>query len=124
MSKLVRALMLGAMLVAMSLAAATAVAQEQTTTDAAELFRAGERAAQQQTTTDAAELFRAGERAAQQQTTTNDVRATPGEASQRARSAEPGGRPGLLLALGVLIAALVAVTTTHATRRVRARQAV
>jgi hypothetical protein len=125
MSKLVRTLMLGAMLVAMSLAAATAVAQEQTTTDdAAELFRAGERAAQQQTTADAAELFRAGERAAQEQTAINDVRAAPGEATQPARSAEPGGRSGLLLALGVLAAALATVTAARATRRVRARQAV
>ena len=47
MSKLARTLMLGAMLVAMNLAAATAVAQEQTSTDhATELFRAGERASQ------------------------------------------------------------------------------
>jgi hypothetical protein len=44
MSKLGRTLMLGATLVAMNLAAATAVAQEQTTDDAVELFRAGERA--------------------------------------------------------------------------------
>ena len=51
MSKLARALMLGAMLVAMNLAAGTAVAQAQTTTgDAAELFRAGERGLRGQTT--------------------------------------------------------------------------
>ena len=45
MSKLVRVLVLGAILVVMSLAATTAVAEERTTTDdAVELFRAGERA--------------------------------------------------------------------------------
>jgi hypothetical protein len=67
MSKLARTLTLGAMLVAMNLAAA----QEQTTTgEAAELFRAGERAAQQQVATgDAAERFRAGERALRERTT-------------------------------------------------------
>jgi hypothetical protein len=51
MSKLARTLMLGAMLVAMNLAAGTAVAQAQTATgDAAELFRAGERGLREQTT--------------------------------------------------------------------------
>ena len=75
MSKLARTLMLGAMLVAMNLAAGTAVAQAQTATgDAAELFRAGERASQQQTATgDAAELFRAGERGLREQTTSVDA---------------------------------------------------
>jgi hypothetical protein len=140
MSKLVRALTLGAILVAMSLAAATAVAQDRNT-DAAELFRAGERAAQKRTATDAAELFRAGERAAQKRTATDaaelyragerasqahrdEARTTPDEAPQPARRAEPTGRAGLLLALGVLIAALAAGAATHVTRRVRARHAV
>jgi hypothetical protein len=123
MSKLVRTLMLGAMLVAMNLAAANAIAQERTTDDAAELFRAGERASQEQTTTGhAAELFRAGERASQAHR--DDVGTSPAEATQPARSAEPGGRPGLLVTLGVLAAALAAATATRATRRVRARQAV
>ena len=121
MSKLVRTLMLGAMLVAMNLAAATALAQEQTTTDdAVELFRAGERAVLEQTTTDdAVELFRAGERAAQEHR--DDVGTAPAEATQPARPAELGGRPGLLVPLGVLAAAVAAVT---ATRRFRTRQAV
>jgi hypothetical protein len=87
----------------MNLAAATAVAQERTTTG------------------DAAELFRAGERAS---TTHRDVGTTPAEATQPARPAGPLGRPGLLITLGVLAAALAAVTATRATRRVRARQAV
>jgi hypothetical protein len=122
MSKLVRTLMLGATLAAMSLAAATDVAQEHTTDDAAELFRAGERASQAQTTTDAAELFRAGERASQAHR--EEVGTPPAEAPQPARPDGASRRPGLLLALSVLIVALAAVTTTHATRRIRARQAV
>ena len=127
MSKLARTLMLGATLVAMNLAAATAVAQEQTTTDdAAEVFRAGERASQQQTVTDdPAELFRASERALREQTTSDDaVGATPAEAIRPARPAGPSGRLGLLVALGVLAAALAAMTARRATRRVRARQAI
>ena len=121
MSKLVRALMLGAMLVAMSLAAGTAVARDRNT-DAAELFRVGERASQEQTTTVAAELFRAGERASQAQR--HEAQTTPAEAPQPARPDEASRRPGLFFALSVLSAALVAVTITHTTRRVRARQAV
>jgi hypothetical protein len=103
MSKLVRTLMLGATLAAMSLAAATAVAQEHTTDDAAELFRAGERASQAHR---------------------EEVGTPPAEAPQPARPDGASRRPGLLLALSVLIVALAAVTTTHATRRIRARQAV
>jgi hypothetical protein len=124
MSRLARTLMLGATLVAMNLAAATAVAQEQTTTDdAAEAFRAGERASQQQTLTDdPAELFRAGERASQAQH--GEVQTMPAGATPPVWPAEPSGRPGLLVALGMLAAALAAITAVHATRRVRARQAV
>ena len=104
MSKLVGTLMLGAMLVALNLAAATAVAQEQpTTNDAVELFRAGERAW----------ATRAG-----------SPGTTPAQATQPARPGGPSGRPGILVAIGVLAAAAAAVTTTTATRRVRARQAV
>jgi hypothetical protein len=124
MSKLVRTLMLGAMLAAMNLAAVTAVAQERTATGhAAELFRVGERASQERTATGhAAELFRAGERAST--THRDDVGTTPAEATRPARPAGPLGRPGLLVTLGVLAAALAAVTAARATRRVRARQAV
>jgi hypothetical protein len=104
MSKLVRTLMLGAMLAAMNLAAVTAVAQERTSTG------------------HAAELFRAGERAST--THRDDVGTTPAEATRPARPAGPLGRPGLLVTLGVLAAALAAVTAARATRRVRARQAV
>ena len=107
MSKLVRTLMLGAMLAAMNLAAATAIAQEQTTTD------------------DAVELFRAGERASQKQIT-GDAAPAPAEATEPARPAEAGGGPGLLVIvmLAALAAALAAMAATRATRRVRARQAV
>ena len=124
MSKFAQTLMLGAVLVAMNLAAATAGAQEQTTTGAAnELFRAGERASQQQTATgNAVELFRAGERASQAHR--EDVGTTPAGATLAVRPTEPRGRPGLLVALGMLAAALAAITAVHATRRVRARQAV
>jgi hypothetical protein len=115
--------MLGATLVAMSLAATTAAAQEQTTTgDAAERFRAGERAARQQTTSDAAERFRAMERASQAHR--DEAGTTPAEATRPARPDGASRRPGHLLALSVLIAALAAVTATSATRRVRARHAV
>jgi hypothetical protein len=103
MSKLVRTLMLGAMLVVMNLAAATAVAQEQTTTD------------------DAVGLFRASERASAAHP---EIGTTPAQATQPARAAGPSGRPGLLVTIGVLAAATAAATVRSATRRVRARQAV
>ena len=123
MSKLVRILMLGAMLAAMNLAAATAVAQEQTgTDDAAELFRAGERAVLEHTTDDDAALFRAGERA--WAAPHDNLGTTPAQATQPARPTGPSARPGLLVTIGVLAAALAAVTAMSATRRVRARQAV
>src|SRR5215218_8101851 len=104
MRKLERTLVRGDMLAAMNLAAVTGDAQGRSTT------------------ADAAELFRAGERAST--THRDDVGTTPAEATQPARPAGPLGRPGLLVAVGVLAAALAAVTAARATRRVRARQAV
>jgi hypothetical protein len=104
MSKLARTLMLCAMLAAMSLAVASASAQEGTAArDPVELFRASERTSQEHR---------------------SDVGTAPAEAALPARPAEPGGRLGLLATLGVLAAVLVAVTATRATRRVRARQAI
>jgi hypothetical protein len=117
--------MLGALLMAMNLAATTAMAQGQPTGDALEQFRAGERASRMQPTTgDAAERFRAGERASQAQTATGDAGAAPAEATQPASPAGPGPRTGLLVMLGVLAAALAVVTATRATHRDRTRQAV
>ena len=103
MSKLVRTLMLGAMLAAMNLAGLTAVAQERTATD------------------HAAELFRAGERAST--THRDDVGTTPAEATRPASPAGPFGRPGLS-SRSACWPPLAAVTAARATRRVRARQAV
>jgi hypothetical protein len=123
MSKLARTLMLCAMLAAMSLAAATANAQEGTAAgDAAEHFRAGERASQSGTiTSDPAELFRAGERASRVHH--SDVGPSPAKTPQPTRPAESGRPIGLLVTLGVLTAALAAVAVRRATR-VRPRQAV
>ena len=74
MSKLARALILGATLAAMNLAGLTAIAQandQPAGADAVEQFRRGERASQEQPTTGkAVEEFRRGERASQEQTTT------------------------------------------------------
>jgi hypothetical protein len=68
MSKLARALMLGAVLAVLS-QGTTAVAQERTSTDkAVQLFRQGERDSQEQTSGDeAVQLFRQGERDFQEQ---------------------------------------------------------
>jgi hypothetical protein len=123
MSNPIRALMLGALLVVMSLAT-TAKAQEQPTDEAVERFRAGERASWVQPTAgDAVERFRAGERASQAQPAASDAGAAPPEVAQPARPPAPGTRIGLLVMLGVLAAALAAVTATRAARRVRTRQA-
>jgi hypothetical protein len=105
MSKLTRVLVLAAMLAAMILAGGTAVAQEQTTEDAA-LQRV---LAQEHS-------YNFGE--------------TPAEMTSLVRPAEPRGPSGRpVVALGVLAAALALVgmlavpTVRRARRRVRARQA-
>jgi hypothetical protein len=140
MSKSAYALVLGAVVAALSLGM-TAVAQAQErapeSDDAGQLFRQGERAAQMppapsdavarvwraeglkaRTTKDGVELFRQGERDMQEQAT------TPG------RPAEPSGRPGWLVpALGALAAVLalsggVAVMARRTRVNNRPRQAV
>ena len=135
MSKLARALTLGAMLAAMNLAAMTTVAQAQTTDD---LDGKGARqpptqgqvgasyrnyhealAAQAQATQDdAVERFRHGERASQKQTTTADDTRRPPTQAQVGESwrqpvnipvqpAEPSGHPVSFVAwLGVLAVVL------------------
>jgi hypothetical protein len=132
MSKLARVLALGVILAAMNLAGTTAVAQEQTTADAA-LQRVlaqehghnrGERASQEQTTADATlQRVLANEHG-------HNFEGTPAGATSPVRPAEPGGQPGLLVvALGVLAAALAlvgalaAMTARRAIRGVRPRQA-
>ena len=113
-----------------------ALAAQAQPTDAVERFRQGERASQEQpTTTQAAEEFGRSERASQQQPTTADT-LRPSTETQvgeswrhpgnvRARSAEPSGRPGWLVAgLGVLAGGLAVATTRRARRRVRVGQAV
>jgi hypothetical protein len=120
MSKVARALIIGAILAAMNLAGMTAVAQahpsddptsqrhralgqveflatadhavasQQQPTDALELYRRGERASQEQNPTDAVELFRRGERASQDQPTIADTRRPPTEA----QVGEPWRHPG------------------------------
>jgi hypothetical protein len=153
MSKLARALVLGAMLAAMNLAGLTTVAQAHTSDDPAstrhralgqlELLAAADHAvaSHEQNPTDAVEQFRRGERASQEQSTT-DTAVQAGLAQERYYStwgygdtsapvpAEPNGQADwLVLGLGVLAAALaltggLAVTTSRrARRRVRVRQA-
>jgi hypothetical protein len=127
MSKLARVLALGVMLAAMNLAGMTAVAQEQTTADAAlqrvlaheHRYNRAERASQEQTTADAA-LQRV---LAQEH---RYIGGTPAEVTSPVRPAEPSGQPGLLVvALGVMAAALAlaAMTARRASRKVRPRQA-
>jgi hypothetical protein len=148
MSKRARTLILGVALAAMNLAGATAIAQAHTSDELAskrhralgqlEVLTAQDAATSQEQSADAVARFRRGERASQDQPViADDSRRPPTEAqvgeswrhpgNVRARSAEPGGRPGwLVLGLGVLAAALalaggLAVTTTRrARRRVRA----
>jgi hypothetical protein len=132
MSKLARVLALGVMLAAMNLAGTTAVAQEQTTADAAlqrvlakeHGYNRGERASQEQTTADAAlQRVLAKEHG-------YNFEGTPAGVTSPVRPAEPSGQPVLpVVALGVLAAALalvgalVAMTSRRASRRVRPRQA-
>jgi hypothetical protein len=141
MSKLARALVLGATLVAMNLAGLTTIAQAQPP-DAVEQFRRGERASQEQSTpADAVERFRRSERASQQQPTIANTRRPPTEAqvgeswrhpgSVPVRPPEPGGQPdwlipaiGVLAAILALVAGLVVLATKRVGHRVRAGQTV
>jgi hypothetical protein len=135
MSKLTRALILGAALAAMNLAGMTAVAQAQATNEAkdarrppterqvGETWRHGQAATPEQTAADAAlQRQLARERFSIPSATPAQVPA-PG-------SAEPSGPPGWLLAsLGVLAAALALVgglavlAAKRAGRRARIRHA-
>jgi hypothetical protein len=121
MSKLARALTIGAMVAAMNLAGMTAIAQAQPP-DAAEQVRRGERASQDDSTpAEAVEEFRRGERASQEQTAAEAAlqrqlarerfsmpSGTPAQVPDPTRAGEPSGQSGWLVAsLGVLAAALV-----------------
>ncbi len=126
MSKLTRALVLGAMLAAMSPAGMTAVAQAHPTAgDAAQLLGQGERASQQQTTTDDAAKRQALAQERYYNTWRMGARAT-----SPVRPVEQSRQPSrLVVTLGVLAAALVllgvlaATIARNARRRVRARHA-
>jgi hypothetical protein len=143
MSKLARALTIGAMLAAMNLAAMTAIAQAQPP-DGVEQFRRGERASQEQSTpAEAVEEFRRGERASQEQTTADaTVRrllarersslpsGTPAQVPVPVQPPEPSGQPdwlvpaiGALAAVLALVTGLVVLATRRTGRRVRAGQA-
>jgi hypothetical protein len=151
MSKLARALIIGAMLAAMNLAGMTAVAQAHTSDDPASqrhralgqvefLATADHAVASQQQPTDALEQFRRGERASQDQPTIADTRRPPTEAqvgeswrhpgNVPVRPPEPSGQPdwlvpaiGVLAAVLTLVAGLVVMAARRAGRRVRAGQA-
>lgn len=140
MSKRTHALVLAAIVMAMNLAAMTAIAQAQPA-DAVEQFRRGERASQEDSTpAEAMEEFRRGERASQQQSTITNTRRPPTEAqvgeswrhpgNVRVRPPEPSGQPdwlipgiGALAAILALAAGLVVMATKRTGRRVRAGQA-
>jgi hypothetical protein len=133
MSKLARALVIGAMLAAMNLASATAVAQAQTS-DSPTTNKDAQRPP---TEAQVGESWRHRQVAP---AGAHDTRRPPTErqvgetwrhpTSTPARPAEPSGQPGwLVLGLGALAAALglsiglAVTTTTRARRRVRAGQA-
>jgi hypothetical protein len=119
MPKLMRTLVLGAMVAALSSATA-AVAQEPAATDqAVQQFRAGERAPLGQLVSgdEAVQQFRAAERASQAQSQPAQVPAPP---------AEPGTPVGLLAALAaaaVLSLSLDALAVRRKARKTAARAA-
>jgi hypothetical protein len=138
MSKLARALVLGAMVAAMNLAGMTTVAHAYPLDPAAD-----HAVAAQQQPTDAVELFSRGERASQEQTTADaTVRrllareqssipsGTPAQVPVPVQPPEPSGQPDWLvpaiggLATGLALGAgLVVLAARRASRRVRAGQA-
>ena len=141
MSRLARILVLAAALAAVCLTGTTAVVQAQTTDDAVERFRRGERASQEQTSTDAVELYRRGERASQVQTTVDaavqrllarEQFSIPSGMHAQVPApvpAEASGQRGWVLAsLGVLAAvlalagALAVLAARRTSRKVRAGQ--
>jgi hypothetical protein len=139
MSRLTRALVLGAMLAALNLAGMTAVAHAYPLDPAADHAVA----AQQQNPTDAQELFRRGERASQEQTAADAAvrrqlarerfsipSGTPAQVPAPVQPGEPSGQPdwlvpaiGGLAAVLALVAGLVVMAARRANRRVRAGQA-
>jgi hypothetical protein len=145
MSKLTRALVLGAMLAVLSSATA-AVAQPPTgiTSDPVQEFRAGERASQSQpvSTDTAVQRFRAGERASQGQPVSTDeavqrfragerisqpVTAADGGSSVPAQNPERGTPVvllGALLGAAVLALSLDALSIRRKSRKAAARAAI
>jgi hypothetical protein len=114
MSKLTRALVLGATLAAMNLAAMTTVAQAQANDEPT----SNQDARQPPSEAQVGEAWRHSQVAAEQPTTADDTRRPPTEAqvgeawrhptSAPLPSAEPSGQPGWLIpSLGVLAAAVV-----------------
>ena len=135
MSKLVRALVLGATLAAMNLAAMTTVAQAQANDEPT-----SNQDARPPSEAQVGEAWRHSQVAAEQPTIADDTRRPPSEAqvgeawrhptSAPVPSAEPSGQPSWLLpSLGVLAAALVLagglamLAARRAGRRARVRQA-
>jgi hypothetical protein len=131
MSRLARALILGAVMATMNLAGMTAVAQAQSGhDDAVQRFRQGERASQEQLTDDAVQVsaerkpwLQARDRA--------DTSAEPrGQVPVPVRPVEPSGQSDwLVISLGVLAAAMALVAglallaARRANNRARVRQA-
>jgi hypothetical protein len=114
MSKLTRALILGAALAAMNLAAMTTIAQAQANNEPT----SNQDARQPPTEAQVGEAWRHPQMAAEQPTIADDTRRPPTEAqvgeawrhptSAQVPSAEPSRQPGWLIpSLGVLAAALV-----------------
>ena len=136
MSKLARAVVLGATLAAMNLAAMTTVAHAQASNEPASSQEAGRPPTEAQV----GEAWRHPQVAAEQPTVADDTRRPPTEAqvgeawrhptSAPVPPAEPSGQPGWLVAsLGVLAAALVlagglvVLAAKRAGRRARVRHA-
>jgi hypothetical protein len=127
MSRLARALILGAVMATMNLAGMTAVAQAQSGhDDAVQRFRQGERASQEQLTDDAVQV--SAERKPWLQA--RDRADTSAEPRGQVRPVEPSGQSDwLVISLGVLAAAMALVAglallaARRANNRARVRQA-
>jgi hypothetical protein len=149
MSKLMRGLMLGAMLAVLSSATAVAAQPPDSRTEAVQRFRAGERASADQpiVVADAVQQFRAGERASSGQLTPSDKATTqqtlaaqrywyyqstrPAPVAAAGSPVQPSGRNdtpvGLLAALaaaGVLSLGLDAMLVRRKARKATASTAI
>jgi hypothetical protein len=121
MSKLMRGIVLGAMLAVLSSATAVAAQPPDSRDEAVQRFRAGERASvDQPTVADAVEQFRAGERASTGQLTLPDTATEPASG----RNDTPVGLLAALAGAAVLSLALDAMLVRRKARKATASTAI